>query len=150
TLPPGAHKDVTDLARNEIDTTDFLIKRLGQAREPFLGIYWSFIPHHPYSDYGPEFRVLPDITKKRNLYYNNLRALDVQLRRVFEELVKTGLAERTVLAFIGDHGQAFGQHPGVWAHSFGSYSEMYRAPAIFWQPKLVAPRVVQHPTSHAD
>jgi hypothetical protein len=39
-LPPGAHKDVTELARNEFDTMEFLMQRLDRAREPFLGIYW--------------------------------------------------------------------------------------------------------------
>lgn len=71
-------------------------------------------------------------------------------RRVFEHVQQTGKADRTVFVFVGDHGEAFGQHPGVWAHSFGSYSEMYRVPAVFWQPKLVPARVVQRPTSHVD
>ncbi len=133
----------------KLTAIDFLITRLESAREPFLGIYWSFIPHFPYSDYGPEFRILPGVTKQQ-AYYNNLRTLDSQLQRVYEHLVKTGLADRTLLVFVGDHGEAFGQHPHVWAHTFGIYSEMFRVPMLFWQPKLISPQVIKFPTSHVD
>jgi arylsulfatase A-like enzyme len=149
TLPPDRHPAPNGLARNEIDSFDFLIARLDRAREPFLGIYWSFIPHFPYADYGPEFRILPGTTKKQS-YYNNLRTLDVQLQRVCEHLVQTGLADRTLFVFVGDHGEAFGQHPGVWAHTFGFNSEMFRVPMLFWQPKLISPQVIKFPTSHVD
>ena len=149
-LPPGGHQDVTELARNEFDSMEFFAERVDRAREPFLGVYWSFIAHHPYSDYGPEFRIAPNTKNKRHLYYNNLRTLDVLLQRVFEHLQEKGKAERTVFVLVGDHGEAFGQHPGVWAHSFGSYSEMYRVPAVFWQPRLVPARMVRRPTSHVD
>ena len=149
TLPPDRHPAPNGLARNEIDCIDFLMARMDSAREPFLGIYWSFIPHFPYSDYGQEFRILPGTTKEQ-AYYNNLRTLDMQLQRVYEHLVKTGLADRTLLVFVGDHGEAFGQHPQVWAHSFGFNSEMFRTPMLFWQPKLVSPQVIKFPTSHVD
>ena len=148
-LPPDRHPAPNGLARNEIDSFDFLITRLDGAREPFLGIYWSFIPHYPYADYGPEFRILPGITKKQ-IYYNNLHTLDMQLQRVYEHLVQAGLADRTLFVFVGDHGEAFGQHPNVWAHTFGFNSEMFRTPMLFWQPKLVAPQVIKFPTSHVD
>ena len=149
TLPPASRSALVDLARNEIDCMDFLQTRLDEVREPFLAVYWSFIPHYPYSDYGPEFRILPG-NNKQQLYYNNLRALDTQLQRVYQHLVETGVADRTLFVFVGDHGEAFEQHPGVWAHSFGSYSEMYRVPMLFWQPKLIAPQVIEFPTSHVD
>jgi hypothetical protein len=149
TLPPGQRTAPNGLARNEIDCFDFLISRLDSAREPFLGVYWSFIPHFPYSDYGQEFRILPGVNKKQ-AYYNNLRTLDAQLQRVYEHLVKTGMANRTILVFVGDHGEAFGQHPEIWAHTFGFNSEMFRTPMLFWQPKLVSPQVITFPTSHVD
>jgi len=149
TLPPDRHPAPNGLARNEIDSFDFLLTRLDSAREPFLGIYWSFIPHYPYADYGPEFRVLPGTTKLQK-YYNNLHTLDAQLQRVYEHLVQTGLADHTLFVFVGDHGEAFGQHPHVWAHTFGFNGEMFRVPMLFWQPKLVAPQVIKYPTSHVD
>ncbi len=148
-MPPDRHPAPNGLARNEIDSFDFLISRLDRAREPFLGIYWSFIPHYPYGDYGPEFQILPGTTKQQK-YYNNLRTLDAQLQRVYEHLVQTRMADHTLFVFVGDHGEAFGQHPQVWAHTFGFNSEMFRTPMVFWQPKLVAPQIIKFPTSHVD
>jgi phosphoglycerol transferase MdoB-like AlkP superfamily enzyme len=149
TLPAGPRKNPTQLARNEFDCFDFLQARLDGAREPFLGVYWSFVPHSPYSDYGAEFHILPG-NNYRQLYYNNLRTLDTQLRRIYEHLVETGLADRTLFVFVGDHGEAFEQHPGVVGHGFGSNSEMYRVPLLFWQPKLIAPQIIKYPTTHVD
>jgi hypothetical protein len=149
-LPPGPLPDKTDMARNEINTMRFLERRLDAAREPFLGIYWSFVPHYPYSDYGPEYKIRPSLKVRRDLYYDNLRLLDTQLEHLFRHLQETGLADRTIVIVVGDHGEAFGQHQGFWSHSFGGYAEMYRAPLVFWQPRLIAPRVVDKVTSHVD
>jgi membrane-anchored protein YejM (alkaline phosphatase superfamily) len=149
-LPVGPLPDRTEIARNEINTERFLEQRLQAAHEPFFGVYWSFVPHHPYTDYGPDFRIRPNIKTKHDRYYNNLRLLDTELQHLFRHLEQTGLADRTVVILVGDHGEAFGQHPGVWSHSFGSYAEMYRVPLLFWQPKLISPRTVTRPTTHVD
>jgi hypothetical protein len=150
TLPPGKRPKLTDEARNEIDCFDFLRSRLDRAQEPFLGVYWSFIPHYPYSDYGAEYRIRTDLSNTRDRYYNNLRALDDQIQLIYEHLVQTGVADRTLFVFIGDHGEAFRQHPDVWGHAFGPYSETYRVPVVFWQPGLINPQVIKFPTSHVD
>ena len=149
TMPPGRRPAPNNEALNEIDSFDFLITRLDSAREPFLGVYWSFIPHFPFSDYGPEYRILPGDTR-RQAYYNNLRTLDAQLQRVFEHLKKTGMADRTLMIIVGDHGEAFGQQPQVWGHTFGFNAEMFRVPMLIWQPKLISPEVIKYPTSHVD
>ena len=150
TMPPGSRKELTGTALNEIDCMDFLQTRLDKANGPFLAVYWSFVPHYPYSDYGSDFRILPDPGSNRQRYYNNLRLLDEQLRRIYEHLVKTGVADRTLFVFVGDHGEAFEQHPGVVAHGSGCYDEMYHVPMLFWQPRLIPPQVIQLPTSHVD
>jgi hypothetical protein len=149
-LAPGPGREYTPIARNEVDVVSFLLQKLDTVREPFCGVYWSFVPHHPYSDYGPPTRVRPDVKDKRHRYYNNLRLLDTQLRRVHAHLRERGLLDRTILIFVGDHGEAFGQHPGTWAHIGGSFSETYRVPLIFYQPRLIQPQTVTRVTSHVD
>ena len=148
-LTKGPNPEHVGIARNEIDTFSFLIDKLDHVREPFFGIYWTFIPHHPYSDYGPEYRVRPGKTP-RERYENNLRTMDVQLERVFDHLRESKMLERTILVFVGDHGEAFGQHPGVFAHSVGTFSETFHVPLIIYQPKLVEHQVVDRVTSHVD
>ena len=139
------------ITRDEIQTVDFFLRRIGKAREPFLGMYLSFVAHFPYFDYGPEYRIVENDGKSVSRYLNNLYLLDLLIRRVFEGLRKQGLLERTVLVIVGDHGQAFGQHhPDNYLHYRYSYNVNLEAPVIFHQPALFKPRSFSLPTNHTD
>ena len=139
------------IARDEIQTVDFFIRRLSKAREPFLGIYISFAAHFPYFDYGEDYRILEDDGRLISRYYNNLNLLDHMIQRIVDHLQEKGLLERTILVIVGDHGQAFGQHhPNNFMHYRYSYNENLETPAILYQPALFKPRVFGFPTSHVD
>lgn len=146
----GGHPDRDPQARNEHDAVSFLLDRVDSAREPFCAFYMSFVPHAPYSDYGPEYRIFPNSENERHRYYNNLRLLDAQIRRIHEHLAAKQLLDRTIMIFVGDHGEAFGQHAGVWKHGIGTYAESFRTPAVFWQPALFKPAEVTRLSSHVD
>jgi hypothetical protein len=139
------------VARDEVQTVDFLIQRLSRAKEPFLGVYISYVAHFPYFDYGPEFRVRDNDGPLINHYLNNLNLLDRLIERVYDQLKKEGKLERTIFVIVGDHGQAFGQHhPNNFMHFRYSYNENLECPAILFQPTLFPPRVIDFPTSHVD
>jgi hypothetical protein len=139
------------IARDEIQTVDFFIKRLSRAREPFLGIYISFVAHFPYFDYGENYRIVEHDGRLISRYYNNLNLLDHMIKRIYDHLQEQGLLERTILVIIGDHGQAFGQHhANNFMHYRYSYNENLETPAIFYQPALFKSRVFGFPTSHVD
>lgn len=139
------------IARDEIQTVDFFIQRLNQAREPFLGIYISFAAHFPYFDYGPDYGIREDDGRLISRYYNNLNLLDHMLRRIYDHLQTQGLLERTIFVIVGDHGQAFGQHhPDNFMHYRYSYNENLETPAIIYQPALFKPKTFELPTSHVD
>jgi phosphoglycerol transferase MdoB-like AlkP superfamily enzyme len=139
------------IARDEIQTADFFIQRLSQAKEPFLGIYISFTAHFPYFDYGEDYRIMEDDGRLISRYYNNLYLLDRTMKRIYDHLQERGLLERTILVITGDHGQAFGQHhPNNFMHYRYSYNENLETPAILYQPALFRPRKIGFPTSHVD
>lgn len=139
------------IARDEIQTIDFFIRRLSQVREPFMGIYISFAAHFPYFDYGEEYRIRKDDGRLISRYYNNLNLLDQMIKRTYNHLKKQGLLERTILVILGDHGQAFGQHhPNNFMHYRYSYNENLETPAILYQPALFHPKTFGFPTSHVD
>lgn len=146
---PASDREAEGGGRHEMDAVDFFLQRLSSVPEPFLGIYYSYAPHTPYRDHGPEYRVTAGETKL-DRYYNNLRLLDVAIERIFRGLEASGRLERTVLVFVGDHGEAFGQHAGNWTHARKSYEENFRVPAIFHQPKIFAPAAVTALTGHVD
>jgi len=139
------------IARDEIQTVDFFIRRLSKAREPFLGIYISFTAHFPYFDYGEDYRIMKDDGRLISRYYNNLYLLDRMIKRIHDHLLERGLLERTILVIMGDHGQAFGQHhANNFMHYRYSYNENLETPAILYQPALFKPEAVGLPTSHVD
>jgi len=139
------------IGRDEIQTIDFFNHRIRQAKEPFLGIYLSFTAHLPYFDYGPDYRIVQPDESMISRYYNNLNLLDHMLKRVYENLKKEGLLERTIFVIVGDHGQAFGQHHSDnYMHHRYSYNENLETPVIIHQPALFKPRTVEVPTSHVD
>jgi hypothetical protein len=139
------------IARDEIQTVDFFIRRLSQAREPFMGIYISYAAHFPYFDYGEEYRIRKEDGRLINRYYNNLNLLDRMIKRIYSHLKERGLLERTILVILGDHGQAFGQHrPNNFMHYRYSYNENLETPAILYQPALFNAKTFGFPTSHVD
>jgi membrane-anchored protein YejM (alkaline phosphatase superfamily) len=139
------------IGRDEVETVDYFIKRINAAKEPFLGIYFSFAAHLPYFDYGPDYRIREDDGRAISRYYNNLNLLDQMIKRIYDNLKEKGLLKRTILVFVGDHGEAFGQHhPDNFMHSRYSYNENVETPAILYQPGLFKPRAVEIPTSHVD
>ena len=139
------------IGRDETETVDFFIQRLNKAREPFLGIYLSFAAHLPYFDYGPAYRIRQEDGRAISRYYNNLNLLDHMIKRIYDDLREKGLLERTILVFVGDHGQAFGQHHSDnFMHYRYSYNENLEAPAVLYQPALFRPRTFNVPTQHVD
>ena len=151
-------------ARDEAETVSFFLHRLddfappgrdapapkpADPSSPFVAVYYSFIAHWPYPDYGESTHLLKPIRPLNN-YYNNLHYLDQQIERIYEHLKQKNLLEDTILVFAGDHGEAFGQHQHNYTHSRASYNENYRTPALLLHPRLFPPRVFTAATSHVD
>ncbi len=152
-------------ARDEAETVSFFLHRLDELAasasspatgdkaappsSPFAAVYYSFIAHWPYPDYGESTHLLKPVRPLNN-YYNNLRYLDQQIERIYDHLKQKNLLEDTIVVFAGDHGEAFGQHQHNYTHSRASYNENYRTPALLLNPRLFPPRVFTAATSHVD
>ena len=136
-------------ARNEIQTADYFAARLKTLEQPFFSVYISFAPHYPYHDYGPEWRVTAG-RSRLDRYVDNLRLLDEQLKKFFSALEQRGSLANTIVVLVGDHGEAFKQHPGNYIHSLHSYEENLAVPALIWYPARLRPREITFPTSHVD
>ena len=65
---------------------------------------------------GNENTTYPDdkIIELRRAYYATISYIDTQVGRVLDELDNLGLADNTVVAFMGDHGWQLGEH-SEWA-----------------------------------
>lgn len=150
-IPSPSHKR-EQLVQNELDAVTYLLEKIDKTPEPFCGLYVSYLSHWPYTDYGEAYRICPGEGAKasQQKYYNNLYTMDRQIRRMVDHLAQTGKLEHTVIVIVGDHGEGFGQHSGYIGHSHGTFGEVYRAPALFYQPDLFKPQAVHWLTSHVD
>lgn len=148
-LPINKGGDELGLCKDEIETVSYFLSRLHKAKAPFAAVYYSFVAHWQYADYGPQYRRFAP-NRPMDRYHNNLYLLDSQIKRIVEQLKQDGQLESTILVFAGDHGEAFGQHEHNWAHSRASFEENFATPAILWQPKVFSPKVDTRETLHID
>jgi len=101
---------------------------------PFQLLLWTIETHHPYfagdapRDFGVEDEEL-------NRYLNAIGQADRRIGELVDELERRGLANDTLIAVTGDHGEVFGEH-GQRVHSFGVYEENVRVPFILLHPSL--------------
>lgn len=89
-------------------------------------------------DFAPAiFRDLTDPEKQgiTAAYYTSVEFLDRNIGRVLEALDKLGLAENTLVIYLGDHGYCLGHHGRFEKHSL--WEEAVRAPLLCRWPGRV-------------
>lgn len=134
--------------RDEFRSVEYFTQKLaGEA--PYLGVYYTFAGHWPYPDLGADNRLITPHSS-RDRYINNLHVQDKLLQKIVAALEQSGQMQNTILVVVGDHGEAFYQHPGNRVHSAESYNENLMAPLVMYAPGLVKPGRVDQPTVHAD
>jgi arylsulfatase A-like enzyme len=72
-------------------------------------------------------------------YDGSIRAMDAELGRLRERLGELGLARRTLIAFLADHGEEFLEH-GRTFHNQSVYGELTSVPLFFWGADVPAGR----------
>lgn len=106
-----------------------------EARRPFFAMYLPIAGHHPYSAPGPKERPMPfGRETDYQLYLGDLRFGDQALGSLRAALKERGLDEKILWIISGDHGEAFQQHPGNFAHTLYLYDENVRVPLLIAAP----------------
>lgn len=87
-------------------------------------------------------------------FYTYLHSLvDAQISKVLKTLDETGLAEDTIVVFLGDHGEYLGAHGGMIEKWHTAYEEILHVPFLVSSPTLNAgttPVRISQLTSHID
>jgi arylsulfatase A-like enzyme len=125
------------------------------ARAPFfayVNLQSSHNPYVPARNFTPRFGsgrvsfpILFDVFPAdsaqavRDMYDNSLAYADIQLGRLFDALKKSGRWDSTVVAVLGDHGEAFYEH-GFGAHGSELFGEVTHVPLIIHVPSRPAGR----------
>jgi arylsulfatase A-like enzyme len=94
----------------------------------------------------------PDgIAFARDAYDDCIADLDEQLGMLVDELDRCGILEKTWLIITADHGESFGEHPGVFVHGGSLYDTEVHVPLVIIPPGSGAPgKTVSEPVSLRD
>ncbi|HZL37496.1 MAG TPA: sulfatase-like hydrolase/transferase [Tepidisphaeraceae bacterium] len=111
---------------------------------PFFAMCWTNQTHHPYTlSPGQQEREMGGVTipppadgSVVNRYLNVLAEEDRQLGRLIDGIRQRGLADDTLLAIIGDHGEGLNWPHQSLGHGFRIYQENVNVPCILWCPGL--------------
>jgi glucan phosphoethanolaminetransferase (alkaline phosphatase superfamily) len=107
----------------------------------FFVCYLPVAGHHPYATMSPgPFREQTEIGR----YRNALHEADAAFGQLLDGLRERSLLDNTLLVLFGDHGEAFGQHPGNYGHTLFIYDENIRVPLIFAAPGLLDESIRMH------
>jgi len=91
-----------------------------------------------------------DLEHLRALYAAEIAWTDSQIGRVLDRLDELGLAARTLVVVLGDHGDEFFEHGGI-GHRRTLYEEVVRVPLILRWPGHVTPNErIAGPVQMAD
>ena len=118
------------------------------ARHKFFLWVHFYDPHSPYAppaEFAPKGKREP-----LELYDGEIAFMDKYVGAIVNDLRQRGLADRTLIVVVGDHGEAFGEHVEH-GHGIFCYEESLRVPLIFCNPRLFPQgRVVREPVDLAD
>jgi arylsulfatase A-like enzyme len=84
-----------------------------------------------------------------DFYINSLRSMDIQIANLLRELDALGLADRTILVFTSDHGEAAGAH-GLHGKGPFAYEEGIHIPLIVSHPDVAGGQSCRALSSHID
>ena len=129
----GGHID-SSFGIDDESTVRQMLHWIDSIDRPFLVTYLPTAGHNPYvtSRAGP-FRSTTDFWR----YMNALHEGDAALGTLVAGLRARDLAERTVFIVFADHGEAFGEHPGNFAHTLFIHEENVRVPYVIAAPGAI-------------
>jgi arylsulfatase A-like enzyme len=112
-----------------------------RAHGEFLKVWDHVLGHIPLEE--DRWRRFDDF------YINSLRTMDLQIANVLNELDALGLADRTVVVFTSDHGEAAGAH-GLHGKGPFAYEEGIHIPLIVSHPDVKGGQSCRALSSHID
>lgn len=116
--------------------------------EPFFLFIHYMDPHDPYFEIPYNGRGVarvstPDPAPERaaelhGLYLNEARYLDGYLQKLMDNMRRSGLYDRSIVAVTADHGEEFREHGGWW-HGTALYEEQVHVPLIIKRAQEAEP-----------
>ncbi len=117
------------------------LETLAADGRPWFLFAHFFDPHEPYVIHPGSG--VPQTATERQRYAGEVTFTDRHVGRVLDRLEDLNLHEDTVVLLTSDHGEAFGEHPGVRRHGTSLYNEEIRVPLLLRIPGFDPRRIGQ-------
>lgn len=85
-----------------------------------------------------------------NFYLNSIRAVDLQIHSILNELDALGLSDRTIIVFTSDHGEMGGAHGGLRGKGPTPYEEVTHLPLFMVHPDVKGGQETRALSGHID
>lgn len=132
---------------DEYAMIDPIVEWVKSGENPFCLVIMCSVSHDPYvvpKWFGPPAK------EPLQRYLQTISYTDKFLAALDGELSKLGIADKTILCVISDHGEAFGEH-GLFAHERIAFDEVLRVPWVMRAPFLIeAGAKITEPVSSVD
>lgn len=123
---------------DDASTAERVLQWIDEApARPFFAMYMPIAGHHPYRSPGTGTRPFAAAAEIDH-YRNDLHAGDEALGRLIDGLAARGRLDNVLWVIQGDHGEAFHQHPGNFAHSLFIWEENVHVPLMIVPPQTFA------------
>lgn len=106
-------------------------------RKNFFMTFVPIFPHHPYTTPSDVELYIKEPESFFENYLNSLYYVDQVFEQLYTALEKRGLIDDTIIVFVADHGEAFGQHKGNFGHENFIWEENIHLPAMIFNPKII-------------
>lgn len=109
--------------------------------DPFFLFVHTYEAHEPYQDdrFLKQEGGAPDARARNEaLYDGDIRQADTYLGKLRRRLERLGLASRTLVVVVSDHGEEFGDHFPVWndGHGHSLFAEQVHVPFLVAGPTV--------------
>jgi arylsulfatase A-like enzyme len=160
------HGAIAFLLNHAVDGTVDSLSRLAQ---PFFGYFHYYPPHHPYMPPKQFVGMFDDawtppakpncflstgrsqdyLNRERRAYDEYIAYVDAEFGRLYNQLDRAGLLDRTYIFLTSDHGELFER--GIEGHSNDTlYEPLVHVPLLVFEPGASTQRNVYQPTSCID
>jgi glucan phosphoethanolaminetransferase (alkaline phosphatase superfamily) len=130
-------KQVASFGIDDASTARRALSFVDQTKGPFFLVYVPIGGHHPYETPGEGPRPFPE-NNDYSRYENDIYRADHATGLLIDGLKQRGKYDNTIFVVNGDHGEAFFQHEGNFAHTLFIYEENVHVPLIVTVPGLTS------------
>ncbi len=98
------------------------------------------------------FTIYPAISDgetKKLLYKKEVEYMDSQIGKILSYLKESGLLKKTIILFVGDHGEGLGEYKNHFGHIHYLREQYIKVPLIIYIPGK-SPKIVEKPVSTVD